>query len=59
VGGTVDSSPTGTSVVGVPVDVCFNVEAVILHLRNVEDLSGHVVDLREEVGVEIHWGRLN
>ena len=58
-GGTVDSSPTGTSVVGVTVDVCFHVETIILHLRNVEDLSGHVVDLSEEVGVEIHCGRLN
>ena len=58
-GGTVDSSPTGTSVVGVTVDVCLHVEAIILHLRDVEDLSGHVVDLREEVGVEIHCGCLN
>ena len=50
--GVCATSPTVTSEVGVPVDVCFNVKLLILHLWNVKDFARSIIDLSENVSVE-------
>ena len=50
--GVCATSPTVTSVVGLPVDVCFNVKLLILHLWNVKDFTRSIINLSENVSVE-------
>ena len=50
--GVCATSPTVTSVVGVPVDVCFHIKFLILHLRDVKDFTRSIIDLSENVSVE-------